>query len=260
MGALHDGHAALMHAARSEVGQDGTVLTTVFVNPTQFGPSEDFDRYPRSLDADVALCRAHGVDAVFAPSVDEVYPPGNIAPQYDAGSLSSELEGAIRPGHFAGVLSVVSRLLQLTQADVTCFGEKDYQQLTLVRRLPALEPALRQCRFVGVPVVRDHDGLALSSRNRFLSAAERKTALAIPACIELVQARCAAGASAAAAEQAGARYLAANPGLEVDYVVVRGVDLQEAPARGEARVLVAARVGTTRLLDNGSVQLMGSVA
>lgn len=260
MGALHEGHAALMRQARAEVGSQGTVLATVFVNPTQFGPTEDFERYPRTLDADVALCAQQGVDAVFAPSVDEVYPPGTAAPQYDAGPLGDALEGAVRPGHFSGVLSVVSRLLQMTHADVTCFGEKDYQQLALVRRLPTLEPKLRACRFVGVPIVRDHDGLALSSRNRYLSTRERARALAIPACIELVQARCAAGASAEAAEQAGAKYLAAHGDLSVDYLVVRGVDLGAAPARGEGRVLVAARVGSTRLLDNGPVQLTGALA
>ena len=255
MGALHDGHMRLVDRARAEVGPAGTVLVTDFVNPTQFGPNEDFAKYPRTLQADVALCAQHGVDAVFAPEVDEVYPPGESVPVPDPGTLGTELEGAIRPGHFAGVLQVVARLLQLTQADVTCFGEKDYQQLALVRRMAhALLPG---CQVVGVPIVRDADGLALSSRNRYLSAGERAHALAIPRTIALVQEACAEGLSAQAAALEGFNALVSSPGITVDYLVVRGSDLGPAPASGEGRVLIAARVGTTRLLDNAPVMLGG---
>lgn len=259
MGALHDGHMALVDAARREAF-GGTVLVTVFVNPTQFGPNEDFDKYPRTLDADVARCLAAGVDAVFAPAVDEVYPDDEDVTDYEPGLLAEVLEGAIRPGHFAGVLKVVSRLLQLTRADVTCFGEKDYQQLALVRRLNELEPALADCRFVGVAIVRDPDGLAMSSRNRLLTDEERAAAHAIPECIELVRQLCADGVPAVEAERVGRGFLATSAGVKPDYVVVRGIDLGEAPKEGEARVLVAARVGSTRLLDNGPVVLKARTA
>lgn len=259
MGALHDGHLSLVDAARAEVGS-GTVLVTVFVNPTQFGPNEDFEKYPRTLDDDVARCAAAGVDAVFAPSVDEVYPADEVITDYEPGPLGETLEGAIRPGHFAGVLKVVSRLLQLTQADVTCFGEKDYQQLTLVRRLPELEPALAGCRFVGVPIKRDPDGLAMSSRNRYLTDEERAAALALPETIELVRRLCADGIPATDAARFGKGFLATSPGVTPDYVVVLSPDMTAAPHVGEGRVMLAARVGTTRLLDNGPVTLMARTA
>lgn len=257
MGALHEGHMALVAAARSSV-PNGTVMVTVFVNPAQFGPNEDFERYPRSLDDDVALCAQHGVDAVFAPSVHDVYPGDAPVPEYDPGTLGDELEGKARPGHFAGVLKVVARLLRLTEADVTCFGEKDYQQLVLVQRLNALEPSLQHVQFIGVPTQRDTDGLALSSRNRYLTDIERQQALAIPRCLELVQQACSSGISAQSAALEGFTALLSAPGVSVDYVTVRGTDLGPAPARGSGRVLIAARVGTTRLLDNGPVTLGGA--
>lgn len=255
MGALHDGHMRLVDRVREEVGDEGTVLVTVFVNPTQFGPNEDFAKYPRTLDADLDLCAQHGVDAVFAPEVDEVYPSGEEVPVPDPGTLATELEGAIRPGHFAGVLQVVYRLLQWTAADVTCFGEKDYQQLALVRRMA--RDLLPSCRIVGVPIVRDADGLAMSSRNRYLTQVERANALAIPHTIHLVQQACADGYSAQAAALEGFNALVTSPGISVDYVVVRDVDLGPAGTRGEGRVLIAARVGSTRLLDNAHVMLGG---
>ncbi len=255
MGALHAGHASLMRAARTAAGANGTVMVTIFVNPTQFAPHEDFEKYPRTLESDVALCAAEGVDAVFAPTVDVVYPPDDHIATYEPGPLESELEGAVRPGHFAGVLQVVSRLLQLTQADITCFGEKDYQQFALVRRLASLEPALAHCRFLGVPTVRDADGLALSSRNRYLTPEERAAALAIPACLELMQSMAAAGATADHIAASGEEFLRLAPGVEADYVVIRDLDLGPAPSVGEGRALIAARVGSTRLLDNGPVSL-----
>jgi pantoate--beta-alanine ligase len=259
MGALHDGHLSLIDAARAEVGA-GTVLVTVFVNPAQFGPNEDFEQYPRNLDDDVARCAQAGVDAVFAPSVDEVYPDDETITDYQPGPLGETLEGAIRPGHFAGVLKVVSRLLQLTKADVTCFGEKDYQQLTLVRRLPALEPALADCRFVGVPIKRDLDGLAMSSRNRYLTDAERSAALALPETIELVRKLCEDGVPPADAARFGKGFLATSPGVSADYVLVLGTDMGPAPQSGVGRVILAARVGSTRLLDNGPVTLTARTA
>lgn len=259
MGALHDGHMALVRAARAEAA-GGTLLVTVFVNPTQFGPNEDFENYPRTLDEDVARCAVAGVDAVFAPEVDEVYPVDEQVTDYEPGPIGSALEGAARPGHFAGVLKVVSRLLQLTQANVTCFGEKDYQQFALVRNLVRDEPALHDCRVVGVPIARDPDGLAMSSRNRYLSAEERAAALAVPQCIELVRTLCADGASANEAARVGRGFLATTPGVKPDYVTVLDPDLGPAPEMGEARVLVAVQVGSTRLLDNGPVMLTARTA
>ena len=259
MGALHDGHMALVDCARAEVGS-GTVLVTIFVNPTQFAPGEDFEKYPRTLDADVARCQAAGVDAVFAPTADEVYPEGEAITDYEPGLLGETLEGAIRPGHFAGVLKVVSRLLQLTKADVTCFGEKDYQQLTLVRRLPELEPALANCRIIGVETKRDPDGLAMSSRNQYLSPEDRAAAHAIPETIELVRKICADGISANDAAKFARGFLATSPGVTPDYVVVLDPNMLTAPDEGEARVILAARVGTTRLLDNAPVTLTARTA
>lgn len=254
MGALHAGHMSLVRAARQSVPR-GTVLVTVFVNPAQFGVNEDFAAYPRTLESDLALCEEHGVDAVFAPAVSEVYPPDETVREYEAGPLAEELEGKARPGHFAGVLKVVARLLGLTMADVTCFGEKDYQQLMIVRQLNTLEPALREVQFIGVPTVREPDGLAMSSRNQYLDGVEREQALAIPQCIALVQQACAIGLSAQAAAQQGREFLQSAQGVTVDYVTIRADDLGPAPSEGVGRVLVAAKVGTTRLLDNAVVTL-----
>ncbi|WP_406147949.1 pantoate--beta-alanine ligase [Streptomyces sp. NBC_01012] len=178
MGALHDGHATLIRAARAAVGPGGQVVVTVFVNPLQFGEAADLDRYPRTLEADLAVASGAGADAVFAPAVDEVYPGGEPQVRITAGPMGERLEGAARPGHFDGMLTVVAKLLHLTRPDAAFFGQKDAQQLALVRRM------VRDLNFgidiVAVPTVRDPDGLALSSRNRFLSAEERRTALAIP--------------------------------------------------------------------------------
>ncbi|MER7226725.1 pantoate--beta-alanine ligase, partial [Streptomyces rubradiris] len=177
MGALHEGHATLIRSAREIAGPDGEVVVTVFVNPLQFGAGEDLDRYPRTLDADLELAGRAGADAVFAPSVDEVYPGGEPQVRVCAGPMGERLEGAARPGHFDGMLTVVAKLLHLTRPDVALFGQKDAQQLALIRRM------VRDLNFgveiVAVPTVREEDGLALSSRNRYLSPDERRTALAL---------------------------------------------------------------------------------
>jgi pantoate--beta-alanine ligase len=177
MGALHEGHATLIRTARGIAGPDGEVVVTVFVNPLQFGQGEDLDRYPRTLDADIALAGQSGADVVFAPSVDEVYPGGEPEVRITAGPMGERLEGSSRPGHFDGMLTVVAKLLHLTRPDIALYGQKDAQQLALIRRM------VRDLNFgvdiVGVPTVREEDGLALSSRNRYLSAAERRTALAL---------------------------------------------------------------------------------
>lgn len=177
MGALHGGHASLIRSARAVAGPDGQVVVTVFVNPLQFGEAADLDRYPRTLDADLAVAGGAGADAVFAPSVDEVYPGGEPQVRISAGPMGERLEGASRPGHFDGMLTVVAKLLHLTRPDSALFGQKDAQQLALIRRM------VRDLNFpveiAGVETVREPDGLALSSRNRFLDVRERRTALAL---------------------------------------------------------------------------------
>ena len=255
MGALHDGHAELVRAARREVGRDGTVIVTVFVNPTQFAAGEDFARYPRTLDDDVRLAAEAGADIVFAPDAVEVYGPAQgFRPDsvtVDPGPLGDILEGAARPGHVRGVLSVVLALMGMTRPEIAMFGEKDYQQLVLVRRMVAdLGVGVR---IIGVPTVREDDGFARSSRNRYLSATERATGSAVPRALAAVADAAADGADAALA--AGRDVLDATPGLDLDYLVITDPDLLPAPELGDARVLVAARVGTTRLIDNRAIRL-----
>jgi pantoate--beta-alanine ligase len=248
MGALHEGHRTLVRAARDRAA---TVVVSVFVNPTQFGPGEDYDRYPRTWDADLAALAEEGADVVFHPGVDEVYPSGAAGVTVDPGPLGSVLEGAVRPGHFAGVLTVVAKLFGLVRPDLALFGEKDYQQLTLIRAM-ARELALR-VDVVGVPTVREDDGLALSSRNRYLGPDQRATAAAISAAL---RAGAEAGPRGAAAVLAAAReVLAAQPELLQDYLELTDTDLGPAPVSGPARLLVAARAGATRLLDNIAVDL-----
>jgi pantoate--beta-alanine ligase len=248
MGALHEGHRTLVRAAR-ELG--GSVVVSVFVNPTQFGPGEDFDRYPRTWDADLAALAEEGADVVFHPPVEEVYPPGSVGVTVQPGPLGDVLEGAVRPGHFAGVLTVVAKLFGLVRPDVAVFGEKDYQQLTLIRAM-ARELALG-VEVHGVPTVREDDGMALSSRNRYLSAEQRSAATALSGAL---RAGAAAGADGRDAVLTAARaVLAGAPGLVPDYLELTGPDLGPAPATGPARLLVAARAGSTRLIDNTFVAL-----
>ncbi|MBW5421974.1 pantoate--beta-alanine ligase [Streptomyces sp. BG9H] len=299
MGALHDGHASLIRAARRIAGPQGEVVVTVFVNPLQFGAGEDLDRYPRTLDADVKIAEQAGADVVFAPGVDEVYPGGEPQVRVSAGPMGTVLEGATRPGHFDGMLTVVAKLLHLTRPDVALFGQKDAQQLALIRRMT------RDLNFdveiVGVPTVREDDGLALSSRNRYLSPEERRTALCLsralfagrdrhaaqealraraasaPATLARADALSAIGESRAAADAHAVAQSAApsapggpaavvaaarqvldeaarlSPPLELDYVaLVDPADFTEVrPGHtGDAVLAVAAKVGSTRLIDN----------
>jgi pantoate--beta-alanine ligase len=248
MGALHEGHRTLVRAARERAG---SVVVSVFVNPTQFGPGEDFGRYPRTWDADLAALAEEGADVVFHPPVDEVYPPGAVGVTVHPGPLGDVLEGAVRPGHFAGVLTVVAKLFGLVRPDVALFGEKDYQQLTLIRAM-ARELALG-IEVVGVPTVREDDGMALSSRNRYLSPEQRTTATAIS---RALRAGAAAGPQGAAAVLAAAgAVLAEAPELLLDYLALTGPDLGPPAATGPARLLVAARAGGTRLIDNTAIDL-----
>jgi len=251
MGALHAGHASLMERARKEVGADTPVVVSVFVNPLQFAPGEDLDRYPRTFDADLALCAEEGVDVVFAPSVDEVYPGGEPLVTVEPGPLGSVLEGASRPTHFRGVLTVVAKLFGLVRPEVAVFGEKDYQQLVLIRRMAS--DLCLGVDVVGADIVREDDGLALSSRNRYLDEEQRRAATALSR--TLFAARDAASHGAEAAIDAARAELRQAPGVDLDYLELTDPDLGPAPDSGAARLLIAARVGTTRLIDNVALTL-----
>lgn len=257
MGALHEGHAALVRAARASVGPTGQVVVTVFVNPLQFGAGEDLDRYPRTLDADLVLAGQAGADVVFAPSVQEVYPGGEPQVRLSAGPMGERLEGAHRPGHFDGMLTVVAKLLHLTRPDLALYGEKDAQQLALIRRM--VTDLNFPVRIVAVPTVRDPDGLARSSRNRYLSSAERETAVELSRALFAGAAAVSGGpeavrrAAAAVLERAAER----QPPVRLDYLaLVDPRDFTELGRRctGEAVLAVAARVGDTRLIDNVSLR------
>ncbi|RCG23525.1 pantoate--beta-alanine ligase [Streptomyces diacarni] len=271
MGALHEGHAALVRAARERVGPGGQVVVTVFVNPLQFGAGEDLDRYPRTLEADVLIAGKEGADVVFAPPVEEVYPGGEPQVRVSAGPMGDVLEGASRPGHFDGMLTVVAKLLHLTAPDVAFFGQKDAQQLALVRRM-AGDLNFRTA-IVAVPTVREDDGLALSSRNRYLGEPERTHALALSRALRAGEQ--AAGAGPAAVLRAARDVLAGqgrpvedpdrsddpdgSDGLDVDYVALVDPasfrEITDAAWQGEALLAVAARAGRTRLIDNVPLHL-----
>lgn len=250
MGALHAGHAALLDEARRRAD---LVVCSVFVNPKQFGPAEDLSRYPRRLEEDRALCEACGVDVLFAPGADEVYPPG-FDTHVRAGRLATFMEGAVRPGHFDGVLTVVALLFAVVQPHFAVFGEKDYQQLTLIRRM--VRDLRMTVEIVPMPVIRDVDGLALSSRNAYLSATERPRATALYRALMAAQDEAQRGVVDAAGLVAAARaVLEGTPGVTVDYVEVRDPRTLEplASLDRDARVLLAARLGAVRLIDNGPV-------
>jgi pantoate--beta-alanine ligase len=249
MGALHEGHASLLRLARGQV-VDGPVVASIFVNPLQFGAGEDLDRYPRTFETDLKICEREGVDVVFAPAVEEVYPGGEPLVTVEPGPLGTVLEGAVRPGHFRGVLTVVAKLFGLVRPDVAVFGEKDYQQLVLIRRMVA--DLCLGVEVVGAETQRESDGLALSSRNRYLSEAQRHDALALSRALRAAQRAAAYGVEPAL--EAARAELSRTPDLAVDYLTVTAPDLgplgTELGAATEARILVAARVGTTRLIDN----------
>ena len=247
MGALHEGHASLIRAAR---GEAGCVVVSIFVNPTQFGPGEDLGRYPRPLEKDMDLCRREGVDVVFTPSAGEIYPEG-FATGVRVAGLSEKMCGAFRPGHFDGVCTVVAKLFTIVEPDVAYFGEKDAQQLAIIRRMAAdlnLTPEIRGC-----PLVREPDGLALSSRNAYLSADERRRALALSAALAEARLLLAAGErDAAKVARAVRQKLEAAAGVETQYVAVADPDTLADLTRIADKVLVAvaAKVGATRLIDN----------
>lgn len=265
MGALHAGHLELVRRARAEAGPDGQVVVTDFVNPLQFGPGEDYERYPRDVEADVTLLAAAGpdtaADVVFAPPVDELYPDLGAADgpivRVTSGRIGTVLEGASRPGHFDGVLTVVLKLLHLVRPDVAVFGAKDAQQLLAVRRMVA--DLDLDVEVVAVETVREPDGLARSSRNAYLSPAEHEHALALSRALRAGRDAAAAGEDAPSVLAAARGILEATDGVEIDYVVLVDPATVEdlAPgAVGPGLLLVAARVGTTRLIDNTAVEIV----
>jgi pantoate--beta-alanine ligase len=246
MGALHDGHATLIRTARQRAAH---VVVTIFLNPLQFGPREDLSRYPRTFDSDMEICRNAGVDLVFAPTPDVIYQDGDPGVRISAGPLGNVLEGQARPGHFDGMLTVVAKLMHLTRADSAYYGQKDAQQLLLIRRM------VRDLDFpvevVSVPTVREPDGLAMSSRNTYLTESDREVALSLSRALQAGAAAAAEGPSAV--RRAARAVLVREPLVLVDYLVlVHPSTLEDVPEwyRGEALLAVAGRVGTTRLIDN----------
>jgi pantoate--beta-alanine ligase len=247
MGALHEGHASLIRQARAATG---FVVVSVFVNPTQFGPKEDLARYPRPLEADLAVCAACGADLAFVPPVEAVYPPG-FRTYVEVTGLQDVLEGASRPGHFRGVATVVLKLFNLAQPDVAWFGQKDAQQVRVVRQMVRDLDVPVEVR-VG-PTVREQDGLALSSRNQYLDAARRREAPALARALEEARARVASGQrDAAALRRLLTERVAATPGAALDYAAVVDADTLEpvATLSGPTLIALAVRFGDTRLIDN----------
>lgn len=247
MGALHEGHLSLIDAARRECD---FVAATIFVNPAQFGPQEDFTRYPRNLDADVAMLAQRGTNLVYAPPVDEVYRPGHSF-YVEVNGVTDALEGACRPGHFRGVATVVLKLLNLTAPDAAYFGQKDYQQSLVIRRLADDFDAPVQIRVC--PIVRDADGLALSSRNVYLSPDERRQALALSKSLRRAgQLVCEGARDVASILQEMNDVLAAAPLVRVEYAVIVDADslAPMSEIKDRAVALIAAKVGATRLIDN----------
>lgn len=242
MGALHAGHMALVDAARATGAK---VAASIFVNPKQFGPTEDLSRYPRPAEADKALLVAHGCDLLWMPGVDDMYPAG-FATNVSVSGVSEGLDGAARPGHFDGVATVVAKLFNQVRPDAAFFGEKDFQQLAVIRRMVAdLDMDLD---IVGVPTVREADGLALSSRNTYLSADERARAVRLPAALAEAKRAIEAGE---AGWHAAAMASLAGAGFAADYVALVDAATLGEPVRGRRRrLLAAAKIGTTRLIDN----------
>jgi pantoate--beta-alanine ligase len=249
MGALHDGHRSLIRIARSRADQ---VAVSIFVNPLQFGPTEDYTRYPRPLESDLAACAAEGVDIVFVPGVDELYPPGRQI-SVSAGPLGTILEGAARPGHFDGVLTVVLKLLHIVRPDLAVFGRKDAQQLACIRRMVAdLDVGVE---IVGAPIIREPDGLAMSSRNVYLTPAERSLALSLSTALEKASTQTTVPAARAAAHETLDR-AADAPDFDLDYAALVHPDTFAEVAdghTGSALLVIAARVGRTRLIDNATL-------
>lgn len=250
MGALHDGHLQLVRSAKGR--GDTVVIVSIFVNPLQFGAGEDLDAYPRTFDEDCAKLAALGVPLVFAPNVSGMYPNGTRTTIHP-GSAGIGLEAASRPTHFAGMLTVVNKLLNIAAPHAAYFGEKDYQQLVLINQM--VRDLDMDVEIIGVPTVREADGLAMSSRNRYLSPEHRALATTLSAA--LLAGTHAAEGGREAVLAAARSVLATEPSIDVDYLELRDRSLGEAPEQGDGRLLIAARLGTTRLLDNVGVDIGG---
>lgn len=252
MGALHVGHVSLMERARAECGY---VAVSIFVNPTQFGPNEDFNRYPRPREADLRMCHAAGADLVFYPTVETMYPEGHRT-FVEVSGLSDILEGAIRPGHFRGVTTVVTKLFNIVQADRAYFGQKDFQQQSIIRVM-ARELDM-PTEVITCETIRDPDGLALSSRNAYLSESERKAGLALSRALRLAECMVAEGGQEILQiESAMQQELENTSGIKLEYAVIVNFETLKKLTVAEPRMvaLVAARVGTTRLIDNMILRL-----
>lgn len=247
MGALHEGHRALVRLGKVSADR---VVASLFVNPAQFGPGEDFHAYPRNEAADAASLAACGCDLLFAPAIDEIY-PADFVTRISVDGPSLDLEGALRPGHFVGVATVVAKLLLLCGPDVAVFGEKDYQQLVVVRRL--VRDLAIPTAILAAPVVRETDGLALSSRNVYLSPRERRIAPALHRTLEETAERLGTGAALCQTVAKGREALEAAGFDEVDYLTARDAESLGPPGIGSLRLLGAARLGRTRLIDNVAV-------
>ncbi|HUK72542.1 MAG TPA: pantoate--beta-alanine ligase [Streptosporangiaceae bacterium] len=256
MGALHAGHRGLLRRARELAGSGGSVIVSVFVNPLQFGPRDDLDRYPRTLDEDIKVCHDDGVAVLFAPGTADMYAEPPMV-TIDPGSVGDRLEGEFRPGFFRGVLTIVIKLFGITRPDIAVFGEKDAQQLALVRRMVAdLDLGVQ---IAAVPTVRDPDGVAVSSRNSYLSAAERSTAQFLNRALQAAREEAAygPGKAVAAAQRVLAAAAAADPPLKVDYLSLAEPGTFTPVGEnhvGPAVLALAARVGATRLIDNSMLE------
>jgi pantoate--beta-alanine ligase len=249
MGALHQGHAELVRYAKANTPNGTRVIATIFVNPTQFNNSSDLAEYPRTLDSDLETLRSAGAAAAFVPDVAQMYPNGlEVNPPMEPGAIGDVLEGQARPGHFRGMLTVVHRLLSITHASYSFFGEKDFQQLTLVKAM--VDNTKMPIEIIGVPTVRDEFGLALSSRNRRLSTQGLELARLIPAAMKKATEVFLVEGSIADAELAGRKILEADNEIEIEYFEIKSNDLVSQPKLDNARVFVAVTIEDVRLIDN----------
>lgn len=249
MGALHQGHAELVRYAKANTPTGTRVIATIFVNPTQFNSSTDLSAYPRTIDSDLEILQNVGADAVFVPDVALMYPNGlDVNPPMEPGAIGEVLEGKARPGHFRGMLTVVDRLLKMTHADYSFFGEKDFQQLTLVKAM--VEATKMPIEIIGVPTVRDEFGIALSSRNRRLSAQAVENAKLIPVAMKKSAEVFLISGSAADAQAAGKEVLEQSDKFEVEYLEIKSNDLVSPPTQDNARVFLAVNIEDVRMIDN----------
>jgi pantoate--beta-alanine ligase len=256
MGALHSGHAKLIEVAKEYVAQSlngqGKVVVSIFVNPTQFNSPADLSNYPRTLGADLVICDAAGADAVFIPTASEMYPAGETKIGLTHYQIGNDLEGASRPGHFEGMLTVVTKLLNITKPIATFFGEKDFQQLVLVKQL--VSDLNMEINVIGVPTVRDQDGFALSSRNKRLSQTQRELASQIPATLTLLKRSISEGHELTSAINIATEYLTNFPEIKIDYLELRNQQLGKPSNTDSVRALIAVQIGEIRLIDNMTVR------